>query len=176
VIQINDKQFELFLTKEQIQEEVSKVAAQLNNDYAGKSVTLIVILNGSFMFASDLIKQLKFDNEVSFVKLQSYNDFSSLGNVLELIGLNTEVAEKDVVVIDVIVETGITINSMLHKLHKKKVGSVNVCSLLFKPDAFKGDEAPKYVAFTIPNKFIIGYGMDYNQKGRSLSGIYKLKD
>ena len=131
MIQINDKQFELFLTKEQIQEEVSKVAAQLNNDYAGKSVTLIVILNGSFMFASDLIKQLKFDNEVSFVKLQSYNDFSSLGNVLELIGLNTEVAEKDIVVIDVIVETGITINYMLHKLHKKKVGSVNVYSGFF---------------------------------------------
>ena len=176
MIQINDKQFELFLTKEQIQDKISKVAAQLNDDYADKSVLIIVILNGSFMFASDLIKQLKFDNEVSFVKLQSYNDFSSLGNVLELIGLNSEVEGKDVVVIDDIVDTGITINSMLHKLHKKKVGSVNVCSLLFKPDAFKGDEAPKYVGFSIPNKFVVGYGMDYNQKGRSLTEIYKLKD
>ncbi len=176
MIQINDKQFELFLTKEQIQEKVSTVAAKLNNDYVGKSVLVVVILNGSFMFASDLIKQLKFDNEVSFVKLQSYNDFSSLGNVLELIGLNTEVEGRDVLLIDDIVDTGITVNSMLHKLHLKNVASVKVCSLLFKPEAFKGDEEPHYVGFSIPNKFVVGYGMDYNQKGRALNEIYQLKN
>jgi hypoxanthine phosphoribosyltransferase len=176
VIQINDKQFELFLTKDQIQEKIKEVAARLNKDYADKSVLLIVILNGSFMFASDLIKNLTFDNEVSFVKLQSYNDFSSLGNVLELIGLNTEVEGRDVVLIDDIVDTGITVNSMLHKLHLKKVNSVKVCSLLYKPEAFKGDEEPHYVGFSIPNKFVVGYGMDYNQKGRALNEIYQLKN
>ena len=176
MVQIHDKYFDIYLKSEDIQSKVKELALKLNEAYAGKSPLLIVVLNGSFMFASDLVKQINFDHELSFVKLSSYNDFSSLGNVLELIGLNADVENRDVVIVEDIVDTGLTMNTMVEKLIAKKVNTVSICSLLFKEAAFKGNHKPNYIGFTIPDFFVVGYGMDYNQKGRNLQEIYKLKN
>jgi len=175
MVQIHDKQFDVCITNEEIQAKVKSLSLELNKAYKGRSVLFIVVLNGSFMFASDLLKGINLENEISFVKLRSYNDFSSLGNVLELIGLNIEVEKKEVIVIEDIVDTGLTISALIDNLTAKKARSIKVCSLLFKPNAFKGTAKPEFIGFQIPNDFVVGYGMDYNERGRNLQDIYKLK-
>jgi len=175
MLQIHDKQFDVCITNEEIQAKVKSLSLELNKAYKGRSVLFIVVLNGSFMFASDLLKGINLENEISFVKLRSYNDFSSLGNVLELIGLNIEVEKKEVIVIEDIVDTGLTISALIDNLTAKKARSIKVCSLLFKPNAFKGTAKPEFIGFQIPNDFVVGYGMDYNERGRNLQDIYKLK-
>jgi len=175
MVQIHDKQFDVCITNEEIQAKVKSLSLELNKAYKGRSVLFIVVLNGSFMFASDLLKGINLENEISFVKLRSYNDFSSLGNVLELIGLNIEVEKKEVIVIEDIVDTGLTISTLIDNLTAKKARSIKVCSLLFKPNAFKGTAKPEFIGFQIPNDFVVGYGMDYNERGRNLQDIYKLK-
>ena len=176
MIQIHDKQFEIYIDSKEVQACVKDVALSLNEEYKGKSPLLIVVLNGSFMFASDLVKHIDFDHELSFVKLSSYNDFSSLGNVLELIGLNIDVEGRDVVIIEDIVDTGLTVSTLVEKLKAKKSNTIKICSFLFKEEAFKGEHKPDFYGFKIPNLFVVGYGMDYNQKGRNLQSIYKLKN
>lgn len=176
MVQIHDKQFEIYIDSKEVQACVKDVALSLNEEYKGKSPLLIVVLNGSFMFASDLVKHIDFDHELSFVKLSSYNDFSSLGNVLELIGLNIDVEGRDVVIIEDIVDTGLTVSTLVEKLKAKKSNTIKICSFLFKEEAFKGEHKPDFYGFKIPNLFVVGYGMDYNQKGRNLQSIYKLKN
>lgn len=176
MVQIHDKQFEIYIDSKEVQACVKDVALSLNETYKGKSPLLIVVLNGSFMFASDLVKHIDFDHELSFVKLSSYNDFSSLGNVLELIGLNIDVEGRDVVIIEDIVDTGLTVSTLVEKLKAKKSNTIKICSFLFKEEAFKGEHKPDFYGFKIPNLFVVGYGMDYNQKGRNLQSIYKLKN
>ena len=176
MIQIHDKQFEIYIDSKEVQACVKDVALSLNEAYKGKSPLLIVVLNGSFMFASDLVKHIDFDHELSFVKLSSYNDFSSLGNVLELIGLNIDVEGRDVVIIEDIVDTGLTVSTLVEKLKVKKSNTIKICSFLFKEEVFKGEYKPDFYGFKIPNLFVVGYGMDYNQKGRNLQSVYKLKN
>jgi len=176
MVLIHDKYFEIYLKSDEIQSEVKELAVKLNEKFEGKTPLIIVVLNGSFMFASDLVKQISFDHEISFVKLSSYNDFSSLGNVLELIGLNIDVENRDVIILEDIVDTGLTMNTMVEKLKVLKAKTIKICSLLFKENAFKGDHKPDFIGFTIPDFFVVGYGMDYNQKGRNLQEIYKLKN
>jgi len=175
MVQIHDKHFDIYLQSEEIQSKVKALSVKLNEEFEGKSPLIIVVLNGSFMFASDLVKQINFDHEISFVKLSSYNDFSSLGNVLELIGLNIDVENRDIVIVEDIVDTGLTMNTMVEKLKAKKAKTISICSLLFKEVAFKGGYKPDFIGFKIPDFFVVGYGMDYNQKGRNLQEIYKLK-
>lgn len=176
MIQILDKQFETFLPAEIIQEEISVLAKKINEDYQGKDVIFIAVLNGAFMFAGDLFKKITLPCEISFVKVSSYHGVETSGRVDELIGLNTDISNKHVVIIEDIVDTGITIDKIFTLLRFHQPASVKIATLLFKPNAFQGKNDPDYVGFTIPNAFVVGYGLDYNEKGRNLDAIYQLKD
>lgn len=175
MIQILDKTFETFIAPEKIQAEILTLAGKINADYAGKEVLFISVLNGSFMFAADLFKKISIPCEISFVKVSSYKGTHTSGRVDELIGLNTDITDKHVIILEDIVDTGITIDKIFTLLRAHQPTSVKIATLLYKPDAFKGKNTPHYVGFTIPNKFVVGYGLDYNEKGRNLEAIYQLK-
>ena len=128
------------------------------------------------MFTSDLMKQVDLSCEISFVKMSSYQGTKTTGKVEELIGLNTDIRNKHVIIIEDIVDTGYTIDKIISLLDGKGAESVGVCTLLYKPDAFKGHEKPEFVGFSIPNAFVVGYGLDYDEKGRNLDAIYQIRD
>lgn len=177
MIQINDKSFEVFIRENELQEKIKTLAARINEEYQGKEVIFIAILNGAFMFASDLLKSITLPCEISFVKVSSYHGgMSTSGRVDELIGLNASIEGKEVIILEDIVDTGITIDKIITLLKAESPASVKVCTLLYKPDAFKGKKAPELVGITIPNKFVVGYGLDYDEKGRNLREIYQLKE
>lgn len=176
MIQLLDKSFENFISEQEILKEVSALATRINEEYAGEEVLFIAILNGAFMFASDLLKCIELPCEISFVKVSSYEGTFSKGRVDELIGLQADVAGRHVVLLEDIVDTGITIEKIQTLLHVENPASLKVCTLLFKPDAFLGKSEPEYIGFSIPNKFVVGYGLDYNEKGRNLRGIYQVKE
>lgn len=176
MVQIDDKQFEIFIAENEISGEVASLARQISADFEGKNVLFIALLNGAFMFASDLIKEITIPVSISFAKLSSYHGgTSSSGIVKELIGVNESLEGKHIVIIEDIVDTGNTIDSLMPNLLKQGPESVKVCTLLFKPEAFKGVYKPDYVGFSIPNAFVVGYGLDYNELGRNLKAIYQLK-
>lgn len=176
VIRLNDRIFDVFLSEEEVLSQVQHLGVQLNRDYEGKELVFLAILNGSFMFASDLLKQINIPCEISFVKLSSYHGMNSKGEVNELLGINSDIKNKHIVVLEDIVDTGLTIDKIHTLLEVHGAASVKVCSLLFKPDAFLGKRDPDYIGFSIPNAFVVGYGLDYNEKGRNLSAIYQLKE
>jgi hypoxanthine phosphoribosyltransferase len=176
VIQVNDKSFEVFINEAEISKEISSLADKINNEYQGKEVIFIAILNGAFMFASDLIKLITISCEISFVKVSSYNGTSSKGRVDELIGLNAKIEGKHVIILEDIVDSGITIDKIKTLMITEDPASVKVCTLLYKPMAFLGKKEPDYIGFSIPNKFVVGFGLDYNEKGRNLREIYQLKE
>lgn len=176
MIKVLDKQFEVFIHSAEIQTEIKALADKLNADYKSKDVVFIAVLNGAFMFAADLIKQMEILAEISFVKVSSYVGTSTTGRVDELIGLNTSIKGKDVVILEDIVDTGITIDKVVTLLKSDQPNSIKICTLLFKPDAFLGKTMPDYIGFSIPNKFVVGYGLDYNEKGRNLNSIYQVID
>jgi hypoxanthine phosphoribosyltransferase len=175
VVTIGDLTFEIFLTDEEILQETASLGKQLSADYAGKDLVFIAVLNGAFMFASDLMKNVSIPAEISFVKVSSYTGLTNSEEIKELIGLNTNIQGKHVVLIEDIVDTGNTIDKLLVSLEKENPLSVKVCTLLYKPEAFKGINKPDYVGFSIPNAFVFGYGLDYNELGRNLNAIYQLK-
>jgi hypoxanthine phosphoribosyltransferase len=176
VLQLHDKTYEIFIQEEAILAEIRLMADQLNNEYAGKDVVFIAVLNGAFMFASDLMKHIGFNAEISFVKMSSYQGLNSTGRVDEVIGLNRSIKGKHVVVLEDIVDTGVTIEKLFSLLQAEHPQSVEIATLLFKPAAFKGKHIPKYIGFSIPDKFVVGYGLDYNEFGRNTKHIYQLKD
>ena len=177
MIQINDKSFEVFIRENELHEKIKSLAARINEEYQGKEVIFIAILNGAFMFAADLLKSITLPCEISFVKVSSYHGgMSTTGRVDELIGLNASIENKEVIILEDIVDTGITIDKIITLLKAESPASVKVCTLLYKPDAFKGKKAPELVGITIPNKFVVGYGLDYDEKGRNLREIYQLKE
>ncbi len=175
VIQIHDKSFELFIGSDEIKSEISSLGKALNKDYSGKELVFIVILNGAFMFASDLMKVVDLPCEISFVKVSSYQGMNSSGRVDELIGLSTSIKGKHVVLVEDIVDTGITMDKLFTLLHVEEPESIEIASLLYKPEAHKGTHVPKYIGFSIPNSFVVGFGLDYNEQGRNLPEIYQLK-
>lgn len=176
MLQIHDKTFEIFIAKDEILAEVNSLADQINTDYAGKEVVFVAILNGAFMFAADLMKKIHLPSEISFVKVSSYHGTNTTGRVDEVIGLNTKITNKHVVLIEDIVDTGITMDKVYSLLNVEKPASIEIISLLYKPEAFKGKHVPKYIGFSIPNKFVLGYGLDYNEHGRNTEDLYQLKD
>lgn len=175
--EIKDKIFKTYITKEQIQSQVEWMAEMINRDYGMYQKILIVgVLNGSFMFTSDLVRNIRRDCEVTFMKVSSYQGMDSSGEVSELIGLDAEkVNGSHVLLIEDIVDTGLTMKSVLEKLNGMSPKSVRLASLLFKPDSFKEDYKVDYIGFSIPNDFVVGYGMDYDGEGRNLPDIYVLK-
>ncbi len=176
MIRLNDRTFDVFLSEEEVLQQVRELGARLNREYANKDLVFLAILNGSFMFASDLLKQITVPCEVSFVKLSSYHGLNSRGEVNELLGINSDIRDKHLVILEDIVDTGLTIDKIHTLLEVHGAASVKVCSLLFKPDAFVGKRTPDFIGFSIPNTFVVGYGLDYNEKGRNLNAIYQLKE
>lgn len=176
MIQVLDKSFEVFITKEEILREIENLAGKINSDYADRDLVFISVLNGAFMFTSDLMKKITLDCEVSFVKMSSYSGLESRGQVDELIGLKNNLEGKDIIIVEDIVDTGFTIDKIISLLETSGAASVKVCTLLYKPDAFQGKKHPDYVGFSIPNAFVVGYGLDYNEKGRNLDTIYQIRE
>lgn len=176
VIQVLDKSFTSYLSAEQIQNRIKELADQINTDYNGREVSFVVILNGAFMFAGDLMKHINLACEVTFVKVSSYKGTESSGRVDEIIGLTNDIANREVVVVEDIVDTGITMDKIVKILSANGAKSIKIASLLFKTDAFTGKNAPHYTGFKIENKFVVGYGLDYDEHGRNLDAIYQLKD
>ncbi|WP_320111517.1 hypoxanthine phosphoribosyltransferase [Draconibacterium orientale] len=172
-VKILDKEFELFIPYEKIRSVVEQMAETMNKELAGKDPLFLCILNGSFMFAAEIFKRIDFvESEISFVKLASYEGDSSTGKVKQLIGLNEKIEGRTVVVLEDIVDTGITINNILEQLEQMKPKEVQVATLLLKPDALQKEVDLKYVGIEIPNDFIVGYGLDYDGYGRNLIDIY----
>ncbi|WP_372651329.1 hypoxanthine phosphoribosyltransferase [Draconibacterium sp.] len=172
-VKILDKEFELFIPYEKIRSVVEQMADTMNKELAGKDPLFLCILNGSFMFAAEIYKRIDFvESEISFVKLASYQGDSTTGKVKQLIGLNEKIEGRTVVVLEDIVDTGITINNILEQLEKLNPKEVQVATLLLKPDALQKEVDLKYVGIEIPNDFIVGYGLDYDGYGRNLIDIY----
>ncbi len=172
IVTIKDKQFRLSITAEEISNAVSSVASQINEDLADKDPLFLCILNGAFMFASDLMKQIDFPCEISFVKLASYQGTSSTGKIKEMIGINENIKGRNIIVVEDIVDTGFTMQSIIKSLEEKGANSIHVCTFLQKPEALQCDVKVDYAAIKIPNDFIVGYGLDYDGYGRNLKEIY----
>lgn len=173
IIQLHDKKFRIMIPAEQIDRAVEAVAQRINADYKDRETPLFLgILNGSFMFMSDLIKKIEFNNELSFVKLASYQGDHSTGEVKTLIGLSGSIRGRHVIIVEDIVDTGESIEQMLRQLEPYEPASVAVCTLFFKPGSYRKQIPIEYRAMEIGNEFIVGYGLDYDQLGRSLKDIY----
>ena len=173
-ITVHDKLFETYLSEEMIQEQVKRIAEQINKDYAGNRPLFIAILNGSFMFASDIFKQLSLEAEICFIKLASYKGMKSSGKVVSTIGLEEDIFGKDVIIVEDIVDTGKTLHHFLPKLLHQQPKSLKIATLLHKPEATEFQLTLDYVGFSIPNKFVVGYGLDYSGLGRNLKEIYQV--
>jgi hypoxanthine phosphoribosyltransferase len=174
VLQIQDKKFELFLSNQEIQNAICELAKKLELEYTNREVVFLVVLNGAFMFAADLMKNYSNPCEISFIKVSSYKGMQSSGRVDEIIGLNTSIQGKHVVILEDIVDTGTTIDKVFALLNMEQPASIQIATLLYKPDAFIGKHKPEFVGFDIPNKFVVGYGLDYNEIGRNTQHIYQV--
>lgn len=175
-IKVSDKRFRVMISEADIKKRVADVAARLSRDLADKNPLLLAVLNGSFVFAADLMRAMTTPAEVSFVKLSSYEATASTGTVSQLIGLNTSIEGRHVVIVEDIVDSGLTMKRMTETLAEKKPASVSICTLFFKPGNLRQDVKIDYAAFEIPNDFIVGYGLDYNQQGRGLRDVYILAE
>ena len=173
-IKIKDKTFEVSLPEAQIKARIKELAQQLSRELEGKNPLFLGVLNGAFIFAADLMREMTIPCEISFVKLASYQGTTSTGTIKEVIGINEDLSGRTVVIVEDIVESGLTIKRMMEQLGTRNPASVQVCTLFFKPDRLKEDLKLDYVAFSIPNDFILGYGLDYDQQGRGLKDIYSL--
>jgi hypoxanthine phosphoribosyltransferase len=176
LIKVLDKSFEPYLPEEMIQQRVKELATKINEDYAGKRPYFVAILNGSFMFASDLFKHLTVDADICFIKLASYKGMQSSGNVLTTIGLDADLFGKDVIIVEDIVDTGKTLHHFLPRLEHQQPKSLKIATLLHKPEATEFPLTLSYVGFEIPNKFVVGYGLDYDGLGRNLKEIYQVSE
>lgn len=174
VIQVNDKKFTPYLTASQIDKEVKRLGSEINNDYEGKRPLFIAILNGSFMFASDLFKELTIEAEICFIKLASYKGTKSTGQVITSIGLDATLTGRHVIVLEDIVDTGKTLHEFLPQLVNQQPASLKIASLLHKPDALAYPVTIDYLGFNVPDKFLLGYGLDYDGFARNLKEIYQL--
>ena len=174
VIQVLDKKFQPYLKAEEIQKQIGLLAARINEDFEGKRPLFIAILNGSFMFAADLFKELTIDAEICFIKLASYKGTRSTGNVITSIGLDEPLKGRHVIIVEDIVDTGKTLAQFLPQLINQQPASLKIAALLHKPDALAFPITIDYLGFSVPDKFLLGYGLDYDGLGRNLKEIYQL--
>ena len=175
-MKVHDKYFVPFLSEAEIQKKIKELAAQINKDYASKKPLFIAILNGSFMFASDLFKYITIDAEICFIKLASYKGTKSSGQVITAIGLDTDITSRNVIIVEDIIDTGKTLNEFLPQIRNQQPTSLKIAVLLHKPEATVYPITIDYCGFSIPDKFVVGYGLDYNGFGRNSKSIYKLQE
>ena len=173
-VTVHDKTFEISIPEEKIRETVNEMARQIGKDLKGKNPLFLIVLNGAFVFAADLVRQMDFDCEVSFVKLSSYAGTKTTSVVRELIGLDEVLTDRTVVIVEDIIDTGITMASTIEKLKHLQAAEVKLATFLFKPDSFQKDFKIDYIGIEIPNDFIIGYGLDYDGLARNYPDIYKV--
>lgn len=173
-VQVKDKTFRVSIPEATILKEVERVAAELTRDMQGQNPLFLCVLNGSFMFAADLMKRVNIPAEIQFVKVSSYQGTASTGQVTEVIGLNTPIEGRTVVIIEDILESGCTLYQLKNQFLQQNPADVRICTLLYKPEMLKVDLQPDYVGMVIPNDFIVGYGLDYDGYGRNLPDIYSL--
>lgn len=176
IIKLSDLEFEPYIAASLIEKAISDMAFQINVDYQGKKPLFIAVLNGSFMVASDLMKQINIDCEISFVKMASYEGTSTTGTVNELIGLNVDIKDREVIIIEDIVDTGNTFENLHTIITEKGVKSLKIATLLFKKSVYTKKHPINYIGIEIPNTFVVGFGLDYNGLGRNLKEIYKLRE
>ena len=174
VVKIKDKTFKTSIPEAEILEKVKVVADRLNQDYEGKTPVFLAVLNGSFFFAADLMRMITVPSEISFVKYASYEGTSSTGSMKTLMGLNGDIKGRHIVIVEDIVDSGFTMQHMIEELKKQEPASIEICSLLVKPGNLKVDLKINYAVMEIPNDFIVGYGLDYDQEGRNLRDIYTI--
>lgn len=172
MIRIKDLDFEVSIRHNEIEESISNIAERMNQDYEDKCPLLLAILNGSFIFAADLVRHLTFEHEIQFAKFSSYQGTESTGNVKELIGLNVDITDRDVIIVEDIIDTGKTMSTLLANLKNRGARSIEIATLLMKPEKLTVDLDVKYCAIEIPNDFIVGYGLDYDGLGRQYPDIY----
>lgn len=173
-VKIKDKSFEISMSEAEIKQRVKEGARQISHDMEDKNPLLLGVLNGAFIFAADLIREMTIPCEISFVKLASYQGTVSTGKIKEVIGINEDLTGRTVIIVEDIVESGLTVKQMMEQIGTRNPASVHVCTLFFKPEKLKENLKLDYVAFSIPNDFILGYGLDYDQQGRGLKDLYTL--
>jgi hypoxanthine phosphoribosyltransferase len=174
IIKIKDKEFKPYISEQQIAMAVKKIATSINQKLENEFPVFLVVLNGSFMFAADLLKEVTIPCEISFIKVASYFGTTSSGNVTELIGLTEDLNNRTVVIVEDIVDTGVTLERLVNVLNKKNVKQIQVATALLKPGSYKKDFEITYWGLEIPNDFVVGYGLDYDGLGRNLKEIYAL--
>lgn len=176
VIQVHDKKFQPYISAQQIGQRIAEMGAEISKEYADKRPLFIAILNGSFMFASDLFKHINIDAEICFIKLASYKGTKSTGNVITSIGLDEPLKDRHVIIIEDIVDTGKTLSEFLPQLEHQQPASLVITALLHKPEALTHPLKIDYLGFSVPNKFLLGFGLDYDGLGRNLPEIYQLTE
>lgn len=173
-VTLHDKSFECYIPEKQILQAIEIQAARISADYADKKPLFLAILNGAFMFAADLLKEISIPCEISFIRVSSYQNMQSTGQVSEVIGLKEEIKNRHIIILEDIVDTGQTVYALLQNLMPKEPASIEIASMLIKPECVQHPLQVKYVAKSIPNDFVVGYGLDYNGLGRNLRDIYKV--
>jgi hypoxanthine phosphoribosyltransferase len=174
-IRLHDKIFVPYLGEAEVQLAVESIAKQMNADYEGKCPIVLVVLNGAFVFGAELFKRLTIDCEVAFIRVSSYRGTASTGEVKEEMPLGANVTDRDVIVVEDIVDSGLTMDNLRQRMTAAGAKSVSLCTMLFKPDAFRGMYDLKYIGIEIPDRFVVGYGLDYDGLGRNIPAIYQLK-
>ena len=175
IIRVHDKSFRIYITEEKIRKRVREIAETIRHDLNGHEVTFLVVLNGAFIFAADLLREISLEKcQISFLKLSSYQGTTSTGTTRELIGINENLENRMVVIVEDIIDTGCTLDNIISAIKALNPSEVRTACLLFKPDAYKKNKPVDYIGFSIPNDFIIGYGLDYDGLGRQLKDIYQI--
>jgi hypoxanthine phosphoribosyltransferase len=174
LIQLHDKQFKPFIHAEVIQQRISELAQVIDEDFRDRKPIFVIMLKGAFLFAADLLKQIRTDCEIVFIRSSSYEGINSTGGVKMLMPLNEDLHEKDVIIVEDILDSGKTLYEFLSVIREQKPASIKIATLLFKPKSLQYAIQPDYVGFEIPEAFVVGYGLDYNQLGRNLTDIYQL--
>lgn len=173
-ILVNGKYFKKYIAEEDVQARILEMAADITKDYEGKNPLFLGILTGGFLFAADIFRRFEFECEITFVQLSSYRGMASSGKVTQIIGLDFDIQDREVVILEDIIDTGKTLHRFIPDLLVKGAKSVKLASLLFKPDALKYEVNIDYIGFSVPNKFLVGYGLDFDQRGRNFRDIYQL--
>lgn len=174
MVQVGDLHFKPLFTELRIQEIVNQLGQAISQDYANKNPLFLAVLNGSFIFAADLLRKVQIPCEITFIKVSSYDGVRQTGTVEEILGLDQDIDGRHLIVLEDIVDTGVTISSLLSVLKQFVPASVSVCTLLHKPEAMQKKIELKYIGASIPNEFVVGYGLDFNGHGRNLPAIYQL--
>ena len=174
IVKIKDKTFQTSITEAEIKSRVKAMAQQISKDMEGKNPLFLGVLNGAFIFAADLLREMTIPCEVSFVKLASYQGTTSTGKVTEVLGINEDLSGRTVIIVEDVVDTGHTMKQMIETLGTRNPASVHICTLFFKPEKLKEKLTLDYVVFSIPDDFILGYGLDYDGQGRELKDVYTI--